>query len=178
MNDTAERQTLVFESFNYSIRDQAEIDQIETALGALNRGPEGRLAVYRMAKQKFLDVLRENRDIIDAIKATKIDVKAQLSPGVEKLDTELRDNLADLEVEELGATEEALNENENRKQDNLEDLDQAAPLSLVDHTDFCYGRPTAAVIVRREPLADTRPPPSLHRGHSREGAGTAVKNSD
>jgi hypothetical protein len=57
-----------------------------------------------MAKQKFLDVLRENRDIIDAIKATKIDVKAQLSPEVEKLDTELRDKLAGLEVEELGAT--------------------------------------------------------------------------
>jgi hypothetical protein len=120
VNDTAEQQTLVVESFNYSIRDQAEIDQIETALGALNRGPEGRLAVCRMAKQKFLDVLRENRDIIDAIKATKIDVKAQLSPEVEKLDTELRDKLADLEVEELGATEEALNENEDRKQAKLE----------------------------------------------------------
>jgi len=34
-------------------------------------------------------------------------------------------------------------------QDNFEDLVHDALLSLVDHTDFCYGRPPAAVIVRR-----------------------------
>ncbi len=34
-------------------------------------------------------------------------------------------------------------------QDNFEDLVYDALLSLIDHTDFCYGRPPAAVIVRR-----------------------------
>jgi AraC-like DNA-binding protein len=34
-------------------------------------------------------------------------------------------------------------------QGNFEDLVYDALLSLVDHTDFCYGRPPAAVIVRR-----------------------------
>jgi AraC-like DNA-binding protein len=34
-------------------------------------------------------------------------------------------------------------------QTNFEDLVHDALLSLIDHTDFCYGRPPAAVIVRR-----------------------------
>jgi AraC-like DNA-binding protein len=48
-------------------------------------------------------------------------------------------------------------------QDNFEDLVHDALLSLIDHTDFCYGRPPAAVIVRRATelveASFTGPPP-------------------
>lgn len=93
---------------NYSIASQSEIDRVNRALGGMNRGPEGRLAIYERAKQKFAQVLQSNKESLDAINsATPIDT----APAIEQVESERASKLADLANEETTEVEKALQDN-------------------------------------------------------------------
>lgn len=92
----------------YSIREQGEIDRVATAVEAVNRGPEGRLAVYQRAKIKFLQLMQDNKDALDAIKTAAV---ADSAPAIEKLEEDRASRLADIETEEIAEVESALQDN-------------------------------------------------------------------
>lgn len=93
---------------SYSIREQSEIDRVAAAVDAVNRGPEGRLAVYQRAKEKFLQLMQGNKDALDAIKAAAV---SDPSPAIEKLEEDRAGRLADIETEEIAEVESALQDN-------------------------------------------------------------------
>jgi hypothetical protein len=93
---------------SYSIREQSEIDRVAAAVDAVNRGPEGRLAVYQRAKAKFLQLMQDNKDALDAIKGAAVTDPA---PAIEKLEEDRAGRLADIETEEIAEVESALQDN-------------------------------------------------------------------
>jgi len=93
---------------SYSIASQSEIDRVNKALGGMNRGPEGRLAIYERAKQKFAQILQSNKESLDAIKSsTPIDT----APAIEQVESERAAKLADLTTEETSEIAKALQDN-------------------------------------------------------------------
>jgi hypothetical protein len=53
---------------NYSIASQSEIDRVNKALGAMNRGPDERLKVYERAKAKLIGLMQSNQASLDDLK--------------------------------------------------------------------------------------------------------------
>jgi len=92
----------------YSIREQGEIDRVASAVDAVKRGPEGRLAVYQRAKLKFLQLIQDNKAALDAIKAAAVSDPA---PAIEKLEDDRAGRLADIETEEIAEVQSALQDN-------------------------------------------------------------------
>jgi hypothetical protein len=93
---------------SYSIRDQEEIDRVAAELDKVNRGPEGRLAVYERAKQRFLRLMQENKEALDAIREARV---LDPSPTIEMLEQDRAGQLADIETEEVAEVESALQDN-------------------------------------------------------------------
>jgi hypothetical protein len=72
---------------NYSIASQSEIDRVNRALGGMNRGPEGRLALYERARSKFIGLMDRNRETLDSLnKGTAKFRRTQLLQGLGELD--------------------------------------------------------------------------------------------
>lgn len=95
------------DEINFSIRTQETIDEIESSLDAMRKSPEGRLAAYQLARERFLDILKENKSTLDEIAATK----RNAAPIVEMLEEERASKLADLDIEERAEVESALQDN-------------------------------------------------------------------
>jgi hypothetical protein len=93
---------------SYSIRDQEEIDRVAAELDKVNRGPEGRLAVYQRAKARFLQLMQDNKAALDAIKSAAVTDPA---PAIEKLEEDRAGRLADIETEQIAEVESALQDN-------------------------------------------------------------------
>ena len=93
---------------SYSIRDQEEIDRVAAELDKVNRGPEGRLAVYERAKQRFLRLMQENKEALVAIREARV---LDPSPTIEMLEQDRAGQLADIETEEIAEVESALQDN-------------------------------------------------------------------
>jgi AraC-like DNA-binding protein len=73
-----------------------------------------------------------------------------LKPGRQGMALSAKPNAAECLAETFGKMlDRAVAGQVEADQGNFEDLVYDALLSLVDHSDFCYGRPPAAVIVRR-----------------------------
>jgi hypothetical protein len=114
---------------NYSIASQSEIDRVNRALGGMNRGPEGRLAIYERAKQKFAQVLQSNKESLDAIKsATPIDT----TPAIDQVESERAARLADLTTEETSEVEKALQDNADTFMPRIEDAPTLAERKRVE----------------------------------------------
>ena len=96
-----------FDEINFSIRTQETIDNIEASLDSMRKSPEGRLAAYQLARERFLDILKENKTTLDEIAATK----RNAAPIVEMLEEERASKLADLDIEERAEVESALQDN-------------------------------------------------------------------
>ena len=103
---------------SYSIREQGEIDRVASAVDAVNRGPEGRLAVYQRAKLKFLQLMQDNKAALDAIKAAAVSDPA---PAIEKLEEDRAGRLADIETEEIAEVQSALQDNAVQFASRIED---------------------------------------------------------
>lgn len=93
---------------NYSIASQSEIDRVSRALGGMNRGPDERLKVYERARAKFGQLLKSNKEAIDAIKSAR---ETDTAPALEQVETERASNLADLTAEESAEVAKALQDN-------------------------------------------------------------------
>jgi hypothetical protein len=93
---------------NYSIASQSEIDRVNRALGGMNRGPDERLKVYERAKEKFLRVMQQNKEELDAIRSA---VSTNTAPAVEQVESERAAKLADLTAEESTEVAKALQDN-------------------------------------------------------------------
>jgi hypothetical protein len=102
----------------YSIREQGEIDRVASAVDAVNRGPEGRLAVYQRAKLKFLQLMQDNKAALDAIKAAAVSDPA---PAIEKLEEDRAGRIADIETEEIAEVQSALQDNAVQFASRIED---------------------------------------------------------
>jgi hypothetical protein len=114
---------------SFSIASQSEIDRVNKALGGMNRGPEGRLAIYERAKQKFAQVLQSNKESLDAIKsATPIDT----TPAIEQVESERAARLADLTTEETSEVEKALQDNADTFMPRIEDAPTLAERKRVE----------------------------------------------
>jgi len=95
-------------NINYSIASQSEIDRVNRALGGMNRGPDERLKVYQRARERFLRVMQQNKEELDAIRSA---VSTNTAPAVEQVESERASKLADLTTEEATEVEKALQDN-------------------------------------------------------------------
>jgi hypothetical protein len=96
------------DSISYSIASQREIDRVNAALGGMNRGPDERLKVYERARERFLRVMQQNKEELDAIRSA---VSTNTAPAVEQVESERASKLADLTTEEATEVEKALQDN-------------------------------------------------------------------
>jgi hypothetical protein len=72
---------------NYSISTQSEIDRVQTAMGALDRSPLGRLKVYEKMQERFLRVMSDNRETLAAMEGDLSQVRrTQILQALGELD--------------------------------------------------------------------------------------------